>query len=766
VTLQPTVTGTGCTTVGPVKVEPDGHVRSTDPADVRSPFPVFDAKLRPPPVRWGLVVRRALIDRLEGGPLPPVVTVTAPAGYGKTTLLAQWAERRPPVAWVTLDAEDRDPIVLLTSVATAVHRIVPLGPGIFEALAAPSAGVVVARQLAATLARTGAGITLMLDQAEVLTAPSAVDALVELALRLPGDCTLVLAARRTAPLPLARWRAERRLLELGPADLSMTRPEAAELVGAVRPDLPAAAIEALHRRAEGWPAVLYLGALAADDERPPDDPLPAISGDDRFLADYLRAELLAPLAAEDRVFLGQTAILDRLSGPLCDAVTEGTDSQRRLEDLERQNLLVTALDTRRHWFRYHQLLRDLLQSELDRQPADRVARLHGRAARWFAEHDGPVTAVDHAQQADDPDLVARLVLANAQPVWATGRVDTVMRWMAWFEAHGLVERYAGVAVHGALIYALLGRAAEAERWAAGAEVAPAVDDVGDGNSSAATRAYLRALRAPDGLVAAAADARTAGHLLHPGSPYRATMLFTDGVAQLLGGDGAAADPLLARAADAAGRVGANPLAAMALTYRGVHAVGGGDWTAATAFAGDARALLADGRFDGYWSSAVVYAWLARVAIHQGRTDLGRADLARAAHLRPLLTWALPVVSTHALVEQARAYLALHDPAGARAVLRQAAEILGQRPRLGRLPADVEQLKARADALGDGRTGLSALTAGERRILPLLTTHLTLVQISERLYVSHNTVKSHVASIYRKLGVRNRAEAVAHLEPVA
>jgi LuxR family maltose regulon positive regulatory protein len=750
-----------------VELETDRHGPSIDAAELRSPFPVFDAKLRPPPVRAGLVVRRALIDRLEGGPLPPVVTVTAPAGYGKTTLLAQWAGRRhPPAAWVTLDAEDRDPTVLLTSVATAVDRIVRLDPGIFEALAAPSTGVVVARQLAGALARTGTAVTLMLDQAEVLTAQAAVDALVELALQLPEDCTLVLAARRTAPLPLARWRAERRLLELGAADLGMTRAEATELVTSVRPDLAPAAIADLHRRAEGWPAALYLGALAADSGRTPGDPAPAISGDDRFLADYLRAELLAPLSAGDRVFLGQTAILDRLSGPLCDAVTARTDSQRRLEDLERQNLLVTALDPRRHWFRYHQLLRDLLQSELDRQPAHQIARWHGRAARWFAAHDQPVTAIDHARQADEPDLVARLVLANAQPVWASGRVDTVMGWMAWFEAHGPVERYAGVAVHGALIYALLGRAADAERWAAAAEAAPAVADVGDGNSSAATLAYLRALRAPDGLAAVARDARAARDLLHPGSPYRATMLFTEGVARLLGDDGPEADPLLARAVEAAMRVEAHPLAAMALTYRGVHAVDRDDWTAAAAFAGEARALLSDGRFDGYWSSAVVYAWLARVAVHGGHRDQGRADLDRAANLRPLLTWALPVVSTHALVELARAYLSLHDPGGAHAVLRQAADVLGQRPHLGRLAADVQQLKARADSLGDSRTGLSALTAGERRILPLLSTHLTLVQISERLYVSHNTVKSHVGAIYRKLGVRNRAEAVAHLERVS
>ncbi len=168
-------------------------------------------------------------------------------------------------------------------------------------------------------------------------------------------------------------------------------------------------------------------------------------------------------------FLTRTSVLDRLCGSLCDATIDADGSGLLLEQLESRNLLVVPLDRHRQWYRYHHLFRDLLHAELLRREPDLVGDLHARAAAWCEANNEPETAIDHARAAGDADLVARLVLDLAQPVWASGRVDTVLRWMEWLEAEGKVERYPDIAVHGALTYALLGRPSEAERWVAVAE---------------------------------------------------------------------------------------------------------------------------------------------------------------------------------------------------------------------------------------------------------------------------------------------------------
>jgi LuxR family maltose regulon positive regulatory protein len=187
------------------------------------------------------------------------------------------------------------------------------------------------------------------------------------------------------------------------------------------------------------------------------------------MAEYLGSELLSRLTADEVSFLTRTSVLERMCGPLCDAMLGATGSGTMLASLERSNLLLVALDRRAEWYRYHHLLQDLLGAELRRREPDIVPRLHLGAAAWFEANGLRELAIDHAQEAGDSDHVARLVLEVMQPVWASGRVDTVLRWMEWFEQRNLIERYPAVTVHGALIFALLGRAAKAEQWAAAAE---------------------------------------------------------------------------------------------------------------------------------------------------------------------------------------------------------------------------------------------------------------------------------------------------------
>ena len=211
------------------------------------------------------------------------------------------------------------------------------------------------------------------------------------------------------------------------------------------------------------------------------------------MGDYLRSELLDRVSGSEVSFLTRTAVLDRMCGSLCDAILGATASGRVLEQMESRNLLVVPLDRRREWYRYHHLFRELLQAELRRREPDLVRDLHSRAAEWYEANAMPEAAIEHAQAAGDNDRVARLVLELAQPVWAGGRVETVLRWMEWLRDATSAEHYGAIAVHGSLIFALLGQPSAAERWAAAAERVSSAGTLPDGSTMESTLAYLRAI---------------------------------------------------------------------------------------------------------------------------------------------------------------------------------------------------------------------------------------------------------------------------------
>ncbi|MFZ0004064.1 MAG: LuxR C-terminal-related transcriptional regulator, partial [Trebonia sp.] len=247
--------------------------------------------------------------------------------------------------------------------------------------------------------------------------------------------------------------------------------------------------------------------------------------------------------------------------------------------------------------------------------------------------------------------------------------------------------------------------------------------------------------------------------LSPASPYRATMLYTEGVSYLLEGDPALAEPILARALDLATHSGSLPLAGVILAEQCGVAAERNDWPEVTTLAQRAATIVETGHFGDYWTSALVYAWASRAAAYGGDVARARFYLGRASRLRPLLTYALPVVSVQALLEMTRCYMTLADPGGAAAVLAQVHDILQQRPDLGVLPELAGQLQASLATVNARAVGASSLTAAELRLLPLLATHLSYQEIGERLFVSKNTVKTQAYSAYRKLRVSSRSEAV-------
>jgi len=716
-----------------------------------------------------MVVRPALVERLLTVSAGTVVSVVAPPGNGKTTLLAQWAQAKGDrVGWLTIDPHDNDPAVLLTYLTVALDRVASVDPETFQILASPATHIppTVVPRLAAAMSAMTEPVDLVLDHVELLHNRQCLDALEQLAVQLSGGSQLALASRVRPRLPLGRLRSQGRLVEVGPADLAMDLREARALLEAAEVRLPAEQAAELHRRTEGWPAGLYLAALAlqaADPGLDMSDAGMGFAGDDRFIVDYLNAELLSRLPAGQVSFLTRTAVLDRMCGPLCDAVLNTTGSSTALESLAGSNLLLVPLDRRREWYRYHHLFRDLLRAELERREPELIPELHRRAAAWCQANGLEETAIDHAQAAGDADQVARLVLQAMQPVWASGRVDTVLGWMQWLEREQLIERYPAVAVHGALIFALLGRATRAEQWAAAAERASPEGRLPDGSTMESYLGYLRAILCRDGVAEMRRDARLAWDGLSPLSPYRATMLHTEALSFLLDGEPERADTLFARAFEAATEAGAPPLAAVVLSERAIIAAGRDGWAEAAALADRALELIRGGEFDAYWTSALVYAWAARASLYRGDLNAARDHLARAAGLRPLLTHALPVVSVQALLELARAYIALGDPDGAHAVLRQADDTLRQRPDLGVLPAQADELRTRLATMRRTGLGASSLSAAELRLLPLLPSHLTFREIGERLFISQHTVKTQALSIYRKLGVSTRSDAVHHAQ---
>jgi LuxR family maltose regulon positive regulatory protein len=725
----------------------------------RPRFEILAAKLEPPADRPGTVVRTALLDHLAALPDVPLIGVVAPPGYGKTTLLAQWARRRgPSVAWLSCDDSDNDPAVLMRGLVSALGRAVPAVWTVFRSVTSSTAGVAAMSEIVSALGPV-TGACMVIDHAESVTDVESRNVLAEFALNLPVGWQLAIASRHSLPLPTGRLRARGEIAEIGAGDLTMGSPEASALIAGASVTMPTAHVDDLVARTEGWPAGLYLAALSIQSGTPHRDAGFAQARDESYMTGYLRAELLDKASRAEVSFLIRTSMLDRMTGSLCDAVLRTTGSARVLDDLAGRNLLVIPLDRQHQWYRYHQILRHLLRSELRRREPELIRTLDVRASQWFHRHDMPEAAISHAQAADESDRVAALVLEVGPSVWATGRAGTILRWMEWLESRNAGKRYPAIAAHGALTLALLGRTEEAERWAAIAEQGDSSGTLADGSTVQSTLDFLRVNLCRDGVAAMRRDAQDSRAGLSPSSPHWVSMLSAEGVSYLIQDDPGRADPILANAYEDARRSGVLPLAGFILAERCLAATAQGRWPAAGTLADQALAVIEDGHLDDYWTSALVFACAASAAVHRGVLADAREQLARAARLRPLLTHVLPVVSVQALLQMARVYIALADAGGAKAVLRQAAAIRRQRPDLGNLWARVEELQVQVRDLSNTGDGVSSLTAAELRVVPLLSTHLSIAEIAQELHVSRDTVKSQLASIYRKLRVTGRAAVV-------
>src|SRR5262249_2449274 len=356
---------------------------------------VIESKVTVPQVRRDTVSRTALVNRLRAGGAFPLVVVVAPAGYGKTTLLAQWASKDTrPFAWLSVDQRDNDPLVLLRHLAAALDRIDPVEPGILEALAAPQTSVwdsIVPRPTThlssreAPLVRGFHDIHLL----ESADAIANVRALIE---NVPARSMVALAGRTQPRLSVASLRVGAPLLEIGAYELALSRREAEMLLKGCGVEPEEDELLELLRQTEGWAAGVYLSALASRAAGDPGDDARA-EPDGRYLADYVEAEYLERLTPRERAFLRRTSVLEKMSGALCDAVLDRDDSAASLSAVERSNLFLVPVDRERGWYRYHRPFRDLLRRELAEVEPDLVSVLNQRAAEWYEAHDYPEAAL-------------------------------------------------------------------------------------------------------------------------------------------------------------------------------------------------------------------------------------------------------------------------------------------------------------------------------------------------------------------------------------
>ncbi len=411
-------------------------------------------KLRIPPQTHQTVRRARLVDVLERGIRDDsykLILLAAPAGYGKTTLLAQWAHTsRARVAWLSLGEEDNAPERLFRYLLTAWETV---QPGIRESPLGLLLGSVEPDRDAVLTAFINAAndipddTVFVLDDIHLIEDPAIFAGLTFLLDHLPPMLHLVLAGRGEPPLPLARYRARQELLELRAGDLHFSTEETTDFLNRLTGlDLAQDQIASLHAQLEGWVAGLQLVSLTMRHHGEVADP-PLVSGRHRFIADYLSEDVLAHLPEDVRRFLLQTSILDRLCGSLCDAVTAAASGQAMLERLERENLFLAPLDDRREWFRYHRLFADFLLAGLHRRHPDEVADLHRRAAGWYLDHDLPDPAFRHAVAGHDPELAIPILERYESEKLHGGELRVVQAWLdavppAWDAAYpqlGLVR---------------------------------------------------------------------------------------------------------------------------------------------------------------------------------------------------------------------------------------------------------------------------------------------------------------------------------------
>jgi len=533
--------------------------------------PLLQTKLYIPPIRPELVSRPRLIERLNAG-LPPgrkLTLVSAPAGFGKTTLLSEWVrDCGRPAAWLSLDEGDNDPARFLTYLVAALQTIMAnIGEGVLGVLHAsqplPPSTESILTALLNEITTIPDHFILVLDDYHLIDSKPVDYALTFLLEHLPPQMHLVIATREDPHLPLARLRARSQLAELRVADLRFTASEAAGFLNQVMGlNLSAEEIAALGSRTEGWIAGLQLAALSMQGHKDTTSFIKSFTGSHHFVLDYLIEEVLQRQSESVQTFLLRTSILDRMCGPLCDAVCSvGTarldpsaSGQETLEYLEHANLFIVPLDDERHWYRYHHLFADLLRQRLQQSTASSagdegrgVAELHKRASAWYEDNGLDIEAFQHAAAANDVERAERIIEGKGIPLHFRDAVAAILDWLASLPK-AVLDAKPSLCVRYATLSLVAGQTTGVEEKLQAAEAALAAalqgaepddktrDLIGQIAAARATLALTR--YQPEAMIT---QARRALEYLHPDNLLsRIRAIWTLGFAYQVQGDRAAA----------------------------------------------------------------------------------------------------------------------------------------------------------------------------------------------------------------------------------
>lgn len=715
-------------------------------------FVPLGSRLRPPQTRGDLVARDALVAGLLADPRALVV-VTAPAGYGKTIALAQWASADPrPTTWLQLDEADNDPIVLLTYLSMALAQVAPVDLGVFEwlGLRTPPVDALILPALAAALGQAKPFLW-VLDDGHLVgneACWSLLDALFD---HLPSGAQLAVGGRSDPPLPLARLRAAGRLGEYRAADLALDRLEASQLfhVHGLDDD----ALDETLSATEGWAAGLRLALLAGG---PASVGLTAVRGDQHAIAAYLTEEVLDRQPAELQRFMLRTSILERLSPDLCYAVTGDDDAGTHLATLALKSLFVTALDDHDEWYRYHHLFAELLAALERRREPGELAGLHRRAAEWHHAHGDVVRAVRHWLAAGDPKAAAWPAFCAGYELVDRGRVESARRMLDGFTDQQLGENIALTMAAGWLYGTVLGDPVKGERWRRAACTAPAGDELTPDGSSTwrAFQAGLRSLLAPDGVTRMLADARLSLALEEEAGADVSEAMRVVGVATYLCGQPRRAtqsfEAVLSTCEEA-------PVRAYSKAFLALIAADEGRWDDAAQLDREALELAPDMTLDmspGMYLALPMLLAHARVLGHLDDSGAGAAVTRAERYLGdmvPQVPWRVLLIE----VTLGETQLARGELADAERWARRAEATLEHAPDPGMLQGRARRLRESLERLRMA----DPVTPAERRVLDLLPTQLTADQMAARLFVSTNTVKTHLKSLYSKLEVTSRTGAV-------
>jgi LuxR family transcriptional regulator, maltose regulon positive regulatory protein len=709
------------------------------------------------------VQRSALLARLARTPDVPLVLVSAGAGFGKTTLAAQWAAQdRRPHQLVRVGRFMDDPVTLALHLVDALESVEADAGGTRAVITAtePRFSAVALPALTRLAASPPRPYVLVVDDIHLLRDPDCHEVLHAVSRGIPKGSQLALLSREKLPEAIARARAEGRLVEVGADDLAFRDAEGLRLLSTLGVPLTEAQARDVVARSEGWPVGLYLMALAAGEQGPGRVSAVAPSGSDRYVLDYIRGEVLTGLPPRTRELLRRTSVVDELDVGLCDVLVKRRDSARVLAGLAQRLQLVVPLDGAGRRYRYHHLLADALRVELTEQEPWLEPELHRRASSWYEAAGDWDSAVRHAQAGDDLARVSRLVWAGVPACIASGHPDRLRAWL-----DGLDERQIAsdpwLTLSAAWLGLQSGDAARMTRWLLTAD-----EHAGDGwPTRAGEDAYSASLAAihvtvgDRGLEGTIELCRGIQRCLPKDSGFRAASFLNEGVALVLTRRPELGVASLREGERFARALRVHVVEANALAWQGIVALMDDDWADAAPLISRAAELVRLHHLDRLATSATSVTTVALLQAARGHKDEARASLSAARRLTGQVRQLAPWFAVAGPLVQARVALLLGDAALARTLCAEAKGHMG--PDLAGTVLE-DFLSGTQALLHEARTdGIApdTLTPAELRLLQYLPSRLTFPEIGAHLFVSQNTVKTHALSIYRKLGATSRNEAV-------